>query len=110
MRARAFLLSTAALLASVPGLVRAQFQPSKAGFPVTDLNTGIQGIIRASLALVGVLALGMVVYGGFKYIMAKGDERETEEAKMVITASVIGILIIGLAYAIVVFVFQALGR
>lgn len=96
-------------LITFPQLAHAQFQPSDVGFPVTDLREGIQGIIRTSLLLVGVLALAVTVYGGFKYIIAKGDEREIEEAKQAITAGIIGVLIIGLAYALVVFVFQALG-
>ncbi len=93
-----------------PAVVFAQFVPYGEGvFPVQDLSAGIQKIIQVSLSLVGVLALAVIVYGGFKYIIAKGDEREIEEAKQAITAGVIGVLIIGLAYAIVNFVFQALG-
>lgn len=91
------------------GFARAQFQPYGEGFPVQDLVVGIQKIIQTSLLLVGVLALGMIVYGGFKYMAARGDEQEVQAAKSIITAGIVGVLIIGLAYAIVVFVFQALG-
>lgn len=83
--------------------------PTVSGFPAGTLLQLIEGIIRASLALVGILALGFVVYGGFKYMMARGEEQELEKAKQTITQAVIAVVIIGLAYAIVQFAFGTLG-
>ncbi len=94
-----------------PFVVSAQgfVPPQNPGLPVDDLPAGIAGIIRVALLLVGVLALGFIVYGGFAYITSRGDERGVEAAKATITTAVTGIVIIGLAYAIVEFVFCAVG-
>lgn len=92
-----------------PAAAVAQFQPYDPGGVPTDLGSAILGIVEVSLLLVGVLALGFIVYGGFRYMTARGDEREVEEAKNILTYSVIGIVVIGLAFAIVRFVFQTLG-
>lgn len=88
----------------------AQFEPPpNPGLAVEDLPSGIAGIITTVLLLVGVVALGFLVYGGFKYITAQGDERQIDEAKKTISGAIIGIVVIGLALATVRFVFQALG-
>lgn len=88
---------------------RAQFQLPDApeGLPTGDLPSLIAQIIQTALILVGVLALGFIVYGGFRYIAARGDEREVETAKSIITYAVVGIVVIGLALALVQFVFRA---
>lgn len=77
--------------------------------PAQDILTGLGRIIRVVLLLVGVLALGFVVYGGFRYMIARGEERDLTAAKQTITQAVIAVAIIGLAYGIVEFAFFALG-
>lgn len=81
--------------------------PQNPGLPVTDLPTGLANIINTVLLLVGVIALGFIVWGGFKYIYARGDEREIESAKGTIVTAVIGIVVIGIAAAIINFVIGA---
>ncbi len=109
MRARVVFLSAVSLFVGLPNLVRAQFVPYNPGGVPSDLGDAILGIVQVSLLLVGVLALGFIVYGGFRYMMARGDEQEVETAKTILTYAVIGIVFIALAYAIVRFVFQTLG-
>lgn len=98
-----------ALLVACDAYAQGFTPPQNPGLPVTDLPTGLANIITTVLLLVGVIALGFIVWGGFKYIIAKGDEREIESAKLTITGGIIGIIVIGLALAIVRFVFQAVG-
>jgi hypothetical protein len=54
--------------------------------------------------LVGVIALGYIVYGGFLYITAHGDSGQVDSAKTTIINAIIGIVIIGVAAALVNFV------
>ncbi len=85
----------------------AQFKPpnvSGTGLPTDPLPVLIAQVVRAALTLVAVIALGFIVYGGFRYIISRGDEREVEDAKKTITYAIIGIIAIGLAFAIVSFV------
>lgn len=86
--------------------VYAQFSPppKPQGIPGGTLPELIAQVIKAALLLVGVIAVGFIVYGGFRYIISRGDEKEVEQAKKTITYAVIGIVVIGLAYAIVAFV------
>jgi hypothetical protein len=74
-----------------------------------DLVGMIANIIKTGLTLVGAVALAMIVYGGFLYISAAGDESQIKKAKTVLIYAIIGIIVIGLAYALVAFVLGAFG-
>lgn len=58
-------------------------------------------VMKFLLGFVGVIALGILVYGAGMMIMNFGDEEAVENAKKTIRNAVIGILIILSAYAIV---------
>ncbi|MDP3685911.1 MAG: pilin [bacterium] len=87
-----------------------QFGPGAAkqvGLPDAPLEQLILRIINTALILAAVVALGFLVYGGFRYITSRGDEREVESAKDTITYAVIGLVVLGIAAAIVNFVVGA---
>lgn len=69
----------------------------------------IANIVKVGLGLVGAVALAVIVYGGFLYVSAAGDETQIKKAKTVIIYTVIGIIVIGVAYALVEFVIGAVG-
>lgn len=75
--------------------------------PARDLPTTIRFIVNFALGLVGILALAVLVYGGFRYVVSRGEENEIEVAKGIITNAVIGLIVIGIAAAIVNFVIGA---
>ena len=60
--------------------------------------------INTLLYIVGVLAVVMVVYGGFTYMTSAGDAAKVHKGKMILIYSVVGLIIAILAYAIVNFV------
>ena len=74
------------------------------GLSTEDLSTTISNIINAVLALVGVVALGVILYGGFRWMTAAGNEESVGEAKKIITAGVIGLIIVIIGWAVVSFV------
>lgn len=69
----------------------------------------ISAIVNVALSLVGILAVIFVIYGGVKYIISMGDEKETTTAKRIILYAVIGLLVIGLAAVMVNFVINSFG-
>lgn len=80
--------------------------PSNVDVSKTPLDELIFNIITYALILVGVIALGFLVYGGFLYITSHGDENQIDQAKKIITYAVIGIVVIGIAAALVNFVIE----
>ncbi|MDP4007642.1 MAG: hypothetical protein Q8P68_00440 [Candidatus Peregrinibacteria bacterium] len=53
------------------------------------------------LGFLGLLAVLLVIYGGFLYMTAAGDDGKTENGKKVILYAVIGIIIILISFALV---------
>ncbi len=65
-------------------------------------------IINALLGVVGTILVVLMIYGGFLWMTAAGDEKQVEKAKEILKNSVIGLVIIFLAYGIASFVISAL--
>lgn len=73
-----------------------------------DLPTLIGNIISALLSVLGIIFVVLVVYAGFLYLTAAGDDSKVKKAKTLLTQSIIGLVIIVAAYAISAFVIDAL--
>lgn len=74
-----------------------------AGLGSTDINTTVGSILKTALSFLGVVAICIVIYGGFKYMTSGGEEKGVESAKKILYSGVIGLLIILSAYAITKF-------
>jgi len=87
--------------------VTPQNMPTDTGLFGGTLNQALASIISAALTLVGVIALGTMVYGGFRWMTAAGSEEQVGEAKRILTAGIIGLIIIIISWAVVNFVIAA---
>ncbi len=103
-------LGLAATLA-LPGLAFAQTAYTIAddiggsvGLGTADLKTTVINIISWVLGILALVAVVMIIIGGFQWLTAAGNEEKIEKAKKVISAAVIGLIIVLLAWAIVIFV------
>ena len=66
-----------------------------------SLKDNIILVINWILGFVGLVAVVMLVYGGFTYVISGGDEQKLESAKNTIIYAVIGIVVVLLAFVIV---------
>src|SRR5690606_31891708 len=64
-------------------------------------NEGVQNIVNALLFLLGIAAVIMIIFGGFRYVTSNGDSGKLEQAKNTILYAVVGLLVAILAFAIV---------
>ncbi len=65
-------------------------------------------LIQTAMGFLGLVAVVIILYGGFKWMTAAGNEEKVEEAKKLIGAGIIGMIIILTAYALVTFVLRSL--
>jgi hypothetical protein len=70
-------------------------------------STQLHDVLQIVFAILGALALLMIVIGGFRYIVSQGSPQEVSKAKSTVIYALIGILVAGSAEAIVTL---ALGR
>lgn len=115
LKLKAFLLSLATLsLLLAPNLLLAanlndamgtlSNAGKKAGTGDAKVESVVGSIINAALSMVGLIFLVLMVYGGFLWMTARGEESNIEKAQKIISAAVIGLVVIMAAYAITFFV------
>jgi apolipoprotein N-acyltransferase len=112
------LFSAIAAALSAPYATLAEFN-GDTGLPATGeqagLNTAsdqlpivIGAVIKTVLGVVGIVFLVLMVYAGFIWMIARGDEGKVEKAKNTIINCIIGVVIVVGAYAITSFIIDRL--
>lgn len=64
--------------------------------------------IGALLGLIGAIFLVLMIYAGYHWMTARGEEEKVNKAKDTITRAIIGLIIVVGAYAIWSFIFSRL--
>ena len=73
----------------------------------TDIKDLVLKILKFALSFLGIVAVIMVIYGGFLYVTAAGDDDKVGTGKKIITYSIVGIIIIMISFALINTVLQA---
>lgn len=68
----------------------------------------IGAAISAALALIGAIFLSLMLYAGYHWMTARGEEEKVEKAKDTINRAIVGLIIVVGAYAIWRFVLYEL--
>lgn len=74
------------------------------------LEQTIAGIINVALSLLGIVAVVIILIGGFIWMTAGGNDEKTAQARKLIFAGIIGLAIILSAFAIARFVLGSLSE
>lgn len=75
-----------------------------------DVSVIAGNAIGTALSLIAVLFFGLMIYGGFRWMLSRGEEDEAKKALDTIFAAIIGMIVVLAAYAITNFVFGAVGK
>jgi hypothetical protein len=73
-----------------------------------DLQTTISGVVNIILGFLGILTTLIILMGGFKWMTSQGNTEKIDEAKKLIGAGVVGLVIVLTSYAISQFVLRSL--
>ena len=77
---------------------------SSTGLGSRDIRDTIASIINVALSLLGIIVVVIIIYGGFLWMTAGGNEEKVADAKKWIFGGIIGLVIILASYAIAHFV------
>jgi hypothetical protein len=72
----------------------------------TSVNDVIGLVVNTLSSLIGVVAVIMIMVGGYKYITSSGDSSNIASAKNTILFAIVGLIVVALAQIIVRFVLQ----
>ena len=75
---------------------------------ISDLNQKVGAIIKTILGIVGMLALVMVIYGGFMWMTSGGKADQVKKGKDTLVWAVAGLALIFFSYVLVNFVITAM--
>ena len=78
--------------------------------PNQDITLTVAKIVRQFLGLLGIVAVVIVLIGGFEWMTAGGSEENVGKAKKRIMQGVIGLALILSAFAVAQFVVNALTK
>lgn len=115
MAGATFAIALLPVLAFVPRVSEAQLInqfanscPQGTGVRCNEGNLGaiFVTIINWALAIAFILAVIFLIYGGFRYILAGGNEESAKEGRTAIFNALIGVVIVVLSYVIVQIVYR----
>lgn len=104
------------VLLAVPALVQAAeaIDRARSGVDALAGKTGLQtprtapqivgGIVNAVISVLGTVAVFLIMYAAGLWITAAGNEDKVSQAKTIIKQATVGLIILGLAYAITAFI------
>ncbi len=78
------------------------------GLGTRDIREVIFLVINVILGFLSIIAIIIVLAGGFKWMTAGGNEDKIAEAKKLIIAGIVGMAVIFTSYAIATFVVRSL--
>ncbi|MBI5357901.1 hypothetical protein HZB74_03585 [Candidatus Saccharibacteria bacterium] len=70
----------------------------------SGINDLIADIVNIFSIVVGIVAVIMIIYGGFRYITSGGDSGNVTTAKNIILYAIVGLIIVAFAQFIVKFI------
>jgi len=114
--ALAFILPLSATLAqtsSPKSIAETVDGPTQVMLGQTGLNNFTLGqviavVIQGALSLLGIIFLIIIVFAGYRWMTASGNEESIKKAQDMIKRAIIGLVIVIMAYAITYFVFNQL--
>ena len=101
--ATSLLVSSTVFAASVSDLIG-----NVGGTGSSDLLQFARDALNLIISLAALVAVGVLIFSGIRYIVAAGDEKKVEEATKGITFAVIGLVICFIAVIVVRFVLEKL--
>lgn len=73
-----------------------------------DVRETAARLIDIALGLLGLITFGLILYGGFLYMTAGGNDEQIGTAKKYIINAIMGLVVILASFAIVQFIFKSL--
>ena len=105
---RAFYLVPLFLASRANAQVSIDFPSNFAGFSSQDLKETISNVVRIIIGFLGIVTVIIILAGGFIWMTSFGEEDKIDRAKKLISAGVVGLVVVLATYAVASFVINSL--
>lgn len=75
-----------------------------AGVPDKSLNEALHDATSWILGFAVSICVFMIIIGGFYYVFSTGDQEQAQTGKKILKYSLIGLIVVGISYALIVVV------
>jgi hypothetical protein len=104
-----FSLLAPALMLAMPAYAQdinlgTNYVTNELNFATGDPRTAAVSLIKLLMTFLGIIAVVIMLYGGFLWMTAAGNEDKVDQSKKLIAAGIIGLIIILSAFLIINFV------
>ncbi len=90
--------------------VSIDFPATFAGLSSQDIKITIGNIVKIILEFLGILTVLLMLWGGFMWMTSMGNEEKVGQAKKIISAATVGLVLVFAAYSIATFVVSNLAK
>lgn len=82
------------------------------GMPTQLVGTDgtLSNIVNSVLYVAGIIAVVMLIIGGIRFMVSRGDKDKVQKAKNTVIYAIIGLVLVIFSYAIVNFIVSATGK
>ena len=74
----------------------------------TKIESVIGNVLESIIGILGLVAVGFIIYGGIQYMTSSGDSAKAKKARDTILYACIGLVVAALAFAITNFAINAI--
>ncbi|MEK6847172.1 MAG: pilin [Nanoarchaeota archaeon] len=58
----------------------------------------VQNVINALVVIAGIVAVAMIIYAGYKFVMSEGDSEKISSARKTLIYAIVGLIFIFLSF------------
>ena len=67
----------------------------------TDIRILLAGLVQVAISLVGIIFFVLIIYGGYLWLSAGGNEEQVKKATQILKSAIVGLIIALLSFMIV---------
>jgi len=104
----ALILAPNFVLAASNDLLGLEIIRDELGLGTRDLRETIAMLLNQAMGLLGIIAVVVILYGGFVWMLSGGDDEKVKKAKDTMVSGIIGIVIVLTSFSLANFIINSI--
>ncbi|HDQ23061.1 MAG TPA: hypothetical protein ENN28_03790 [Candidatus Uhrbacteria bacterium] len=104
----ALILAPNFVLAASNDLLGLEIIRDELGLGTRDLRETIAMLLNQAMGLLGIIAVVVILYGGFVWMLSGGNEEKVKKAKDTMVSGIIGIVIVLTSFSLANFIINSI--